>query len=87
MNDLSIEVVACFVGLVLVALFANIIFRRLRFPCTIGLIFVGLALFNPSSTVEGGKTAYFLRNSVFRCRFSPLHFARFWGGWEILAVG
>jgi Kef-type K+ transport system membrane component KefB len=45
MNDLSIEVVACFVGLVLVALFANIIFRRLRFPCTIGLIFVGLALF------------------------------------------
>ena len=38
MNDLSIEVVACFVGLVLVALFANIIFRRLRFPCTIGLI-------------------------------------------------
>ena len=53
MNDLSIEVVACFVGLVLVALFANIIFRRLRFPCTIGLIFVGLALFNPSSTEEG----------------------------------
>lgn len=51
MNDLSIEVVACFVGLVLVALFANIIFRRLRFPCTIGLIFVGLALFKVGGMV------------------------------------
>ena len=42
MRDFPVEGVACFVALVLVALFANIVFKKLRFPCTIGLVFVGM---------------------------------------------
>ena len=45
MRDFPVEVVACFVGLVLVALFSGIVFRKLRFPCTIGLVVVGMALY------------------------------------------
>lgn len=45
MKDFPVEIVACFVGLVLVALFAGILFRRLRFPYTLGLVIVGMGLF------------------------------------------
>ena len=52
MRDFPVEIVACFVGLVLVALFASILFRKLRFPCTIGLVFVGMALFKLGGSFE-----------------------------------
>ncbi len=52
MRDFPVEVVACFVGLVLVALFASILFRKLRFPCTIGLVFVGMALYKLGGAFE-----------------------------------
>ena len=52
MRDFPVEIVACFVGLVLVALFASIVFRKLRFPCTIGLVFVGMALFKLGGSFE-----------------------------------
>ena len=52
MRDFPVEILACFVGLVLVALFASILFRKLRFPCTIGLVFVGMALFKLGGSFE-----------------------------------
>lgn len=45
MKDFPVEIVACFVGLLLVALFAGIVFRRLRIPYTIGLVVVGMGLY------------------------------------------
>ena len=45
MRDFPVEIVTCFVGLVLVALFSGIVFRRLRFPYTIGLVLVGMLLY------------------------------------------
>ena len=45
MRDFPVEIVACFVGLVLVALFTGIACRRIRFSYTIGLVLVGMALF------------------------------------------
>ena len=45
MRDIPVEGIACFVGLVLVALFASILFRKLRFPCTIGLVIAGMLLY------------------------------------------
>ena len=52
MRDFPVEVVACFVGLVLIALFSSILFRKLRFPCTIGLVFVGMLLFRLGGVFE-----------------------------------
>ena len=52
MRDFPVEIVACFVGLVLIALFSSILFRKLRFPCTIGLVFVGMLLFRLGGTFE-----------------------------------
>jgi CPA1 family monovalent cation:H+ antiporter len=52
MRDFPVEVVACFVGLVLIALFAHILFRKLRFPCTVGLVFVGMLLFKLGGVFE-----------------------------------
>lgn len=52
MRDFPVEVVACFVGLVLVALFSGIVFRKLRFPCTIGLVVVGMALYKLGGVYE-----------------------------------
>lgn len=51
MRDFPVEGVACFVALVLVALFANIVFKKLRFPCTIGLVFVGMGLYGLANHV------------------------------------
>lgn len=52
MRDFPVEVVACFVGLVLVALFSGIVFRKLRFPCTIGLVVVGMVLYKLGGVYE-----------------------------------
>lgn len=45
MTDLPVELVACFVGLLLVALLAGIGLRKIRFPYTIGLVLVGMGLY------------------------------------------
>ncbi|HOU20843.1 MAG: cation:proton antiporter [Kiritimatiellae bacterium] len=45
MKDFPVEIVAGLVGLVLTALLAGIVFRKLRFPVTIGLMLVGMALY------------------------------------------
>ena len=52
MRDIPVEGIACFVGLVLVALFSSIIFRKLRFPCTIGLVIVGMLLYKLGGVFE-----------------------------------
>ena len=52
MRDFPVEIVACFVGLVLVALFSGIVFRKLRFPCTIGLVVVGMVLYKLGGVYE-----------------------------------
>ena len=52
MRDFPVEIVACFVGLVLVALFSGIVFRKLRFPCTIGLVIVGMVLYKLGGVYE-----------------------------------
>ena len=52
MRDFPVEIVACFVGLVLVALFSGILFRKLRFPCTIGLVIVGMVLYKLGGVYE-----------------------------------
>ena len=52
MKDIPVEGIACFVGLMLVALFSSIIFRKLRFPCTIGLVIVGMLLYKLGGVFE-----------------------------------
>lgn len=52
MRDFPVEIVACFVGLLLVALFSGIVFRKLRFPCTIGLVLVGMLLYKIGGLYE-----------------------------------
>ncbi len=45
MNDIPISVISGIVGLLLVAAFSAILFRRINFPYTIGLVLVGILLF------------------------------------------
>lgn len=45
MKDFPVDIIACFVGLLLVALFSGIMFRKLRIPYTIGLVVIGMALY------------------------------------------
>lgn len=45
MRDIPVEAIACFVGLALVAMFASVVCRKIRFPCTIGLVIVGMVLY------------------------------------------
>lgn len=52
MRDIPVEGIACFVALVLVALFSSILFRKLRFPCTIGLVIVGMLLYRLGGVFE-----------------------------------
>ena len=52
MRDIPVEGIACFVALVLVALFSSILFRKLRFPCTIGLVIVGMLLYKLGGVFE-----------------------------------
>lgn len=46
MRDIPVEIIACFIGLVMVALFSGIMLRKLRFSYTIGLVLVGMGLYN-----------------------------------------
>ena len=52
MRDFPVEIVAGFVGLVLVALLSGIVFRKLRFSCTIGLVVVGMVLYKLGGVYE-----------------------------------
>ncbi|MDR0992961.1 MAG: cation:proton antiporter [Verrucomicrobiota bacterium] len=45
MKDFPVDVVSCFVGLLLVAMFAAMFFRKIRFPYTIGLVLIGMLLY------------------------------------------
>jgi len=45
MNDIPISVISGIIGLLLAASFSAILFRRIKFPYTIGLVLVGILLF------------------------------------------
>lgn len=45
MRDIPVDLIFCFVALLLVAAFAAIIFRKIRFPYTIGLVLLGMGLY------------------------------------------